>query len=279
MHMKAKEEKSIPPSWKKIAAYPFIQGPILGAGIMALATPGLNWTNHVLNNQKMLWKNAMSGTFVYSSSSIPAYAVVFAIKNVLQSKQEESTALNEFGSSFIAGAFSGLIGTPFEAIAQNKQLTNNPSSISTRQLMIKHNGFSSLFQGAYSIMLREGLWSTVYLTAIPTLTEYFQSKGMPKQQSEALALIMTAGTYGFFSSPLYQLRFKKQQGLTEPIEKKGYVEHAKDIWQQKPQATNAQRIGFFFKACMPRTITTTIAAGLMYKGNELYNDLIKPSKM
>lgn len=277
--MKSKEEKNLNRDWKQVAAYPFVKGPVLGAGVMMLATPGLNWTNHVLNNKPMVWKNAMSGSFIYAFSSIPSYAVVFMTKNLLQDNTEKSNLYRELTTSFIAGAFSGFVGTPFEAIAQNKQLTNNPSSQSVRSLMIKNNGYSSLFQGACSIMFREGIWSTIYLTAIPSMTNYFQSKGIDKNKSEALALILTAGSYGFFSSPLYQLRFKKQFGLTEPIEKKGYLEHAKDIWKQNTDAAPMQRVGFFFKACLPRTATTTFAAALICKGQELYNEWVESKKM
>lgn len=278
MIMESKNDRSQLPFWKSFLQLPFIQGPLLGAGVMTVVTPGLNWTNHVLNGKKMQWRFAMSGSFEYASSAIPSYAVVFMLKKLLQPEHKQVSPLYEFATSFTAGALSGLASTPFEGIAQNKQLSELPTSRETRQRMISYNGYSSLFRGGVSIMLREGLWSTVYLTAIPTLARYFQSSGIKKEQAEGLALILTAGSYGFFSTPLYQLRFRKQQGLTEPSSDKSYLHHTKEIWGQNITGTTVQRLGFFFKGALPRTVTTTVAGALLYKGHELFQELVKPSK-
>ncbi|KTD48261.1 MC/SLC25 family protein [Legionella quateirensis] len=276
--MHSRTDRTELPTWKKYLQFPFIQGPLLGAGVMTLVTPGLNWTNHVLNGKTMQWRFAMSGSFEYASSAIPSYAVVFVLKKLMQPEGQQVSPLYEFATSFTAGAFSGLASTPFEGIAQNKQLSKLPTSQETRHRMIMNNGYNALFQGGFSIMLREGLWSTVYLTAIPTLARYFKSTGMKREQAEGLALVLTAGSYGFFSTPLYQLRFRKQQGLTEPVAGKSYLEHAKDIWNQPGSGGTVQRLGFFFKGALPRTLTTTIAGALLYKGQEMLQELIKPSK-
>ncbi|RUR17268.1 hypothetical protein ELY21_11145 [Legionella sp. km535] len=276
--MQSKKDMFEQPIWKRYLQLPFVQGPLLGAGVMTLVTPGLNWTNHVLNGKTMQWRFAMSGSFEYASSAIPSYAVVFVLKRLMQPESQQVSPLYEFATSFTAGAFSGLASTPFEGIAQNKQLAKLPSSRETRQKIIEHNGYRALFQGGGSIMMREGLWSTVYLTAIPTLAQYFQSKGIKKEQAEGMALVLTAGSYGFFSTPLYQLRFRKQQGLTEPVNEKSYLQHAKAIWNQPSIGGAVQRLGFFFKGAIPRTITTTIAGALLYKGQEVLQELIKPSK-
>ena len=276
--MHSRTDRTELPTWKKYLQFPFIQGPLLGAGVMTLVTPGLNWTNHVLNGKTMQWRFAMSGSFEYASSAIPSYAVVFVLKKLMQPENQQVSPLYEFATSFTAGAFSGLASTPFEGIAQNKQLSKLPTSQETRHRMIRHNGYNVLFQGGLSIMLREGLWSTVYLTAIPTLARYFKSTGMKKEQAEGLALVLTAGSYGFFSTPLYQLRFRKQQGLTETVARKSYLQHAKDIWNQPGNGGTVQRLGFFFKGALPRTLTTTIAGALLYKGQEMLQELIKSSK-
>lgn len=128
-------------------------------------------------------------------------------------------------------------------------------------------------------MMREGLWSTVYMTAIPMMSASLQKQGVEKQYAEPLAMLTVAGAYGLFSSPLNQLRYRKQEGLTGPTINKSYLEHAKDIFNQGPKASNLARVGFFFKAGFPRAVTTTVAAGLMVKGTECYNqavDYFKP---
>ena len=123
-------------------------------------------------------------------------------------------------------------------------------------------------------MMREGLWSTVYMTAIPMMSAWAQKQGVQKKQAELLAVVTVAGAYGLFSSPLNQLRFRKQQGLTESTTTKSYLEHAKDIFNQVPKASNIARMGFFFKAGFPRAVTTTVAAGFMVKGTELYDQAV-----
>ena len=277
--MKNKTDKSEFHFWQQIAQLPFVQGPFLGAGVMTMVTPLLNWTNHVMNDKPMVWRNAMSGSVEYASSAIPSYARVFAIKKVLQPTSGQPSPFYDFFSSFAAGSFSGLASTPFDAVAQNKQLAKIPSSKQTRQQMITLNGYSSLFQGGAATMVREGIWSTVYLTAVPVLTQYFCTKEMKKEQAEGLALILTAGSYGLFSTPLNQLRSRKQIGLTEPLERKSYWQHAQDIWNQKPTANTLQRSAFFFKGAIPRTITTTVAGGLLVKGQELYNEIVTSPKL
>lgn len=276
--MQAKNDKAEQPFWKRYIQFPFVQGPLLGAGVMTMVTPGLNWTNHVLHGKKMELRFVMSGSFEYASSAIPTYAVVFMLKKLLQPDTAQASPLYEFATSFAAGAFSGLASTPFEGIAQNKQISKLPTSKETRQRMIAQNGYSSLFQGGLSIMMREGLWSTVYLTATPTLTRYFISQRMKKEQAEGAALILTAGSYGFFTTPIYQLRFRKQQGLTEQSTPKSYLQHTKDILNQQSRASIVQRAGFFFKGAVPRTVTTTIAGALLYKGQELLNENLSSSR-
>ncbi|CEG56442.1 MC/SLC25 family protein [Legionella fallonii] len=275
--MKEKTEQPKLYAWQQIAQLPFVQGPLLGASVMAAVTPLLNWTNHVMNDKPMVWRNAMAGATEYASSAVPSYATVFFIKRLLQPSSGQTSSFYDFATSFTAGAFSGLANTPFDAVAQNKQFAKLPSSKKTREMMIKHHGYASLFKGGTATMLREGAWSTIYLTAIPILASYFSERGLKREHAEGLALILTAGSYGMLSTPLNQLRSKKQLGLTEPTPIKSYIQHAKDIWNQKPTTSVLQRFSFYFKGALPRTVTTTIAGGLLVEGQELYNTFVKPS--
>lgn len=246
---------------------------------MALVTPCLKWTNHVYKGEKMPRGNYFSGAGAYALSAVPGYATTFAFKALLKKKPEETSQGYELFSSFAAGSFSGFVCAPFEALAQNKQLTHSSSSKETAQQMRSHHGYSSFFRGATSVMLREGLWSTVYMTAIPMMSASLQKQGVEKQYADPLAMLTVAGAYGLFSSPLNQLRYRKQAGLTGATINKSYLEHAKDIFNQAPTASHLTRAGFFFKAGFPRAVTTTVAAGLMVKGTEYYHqavDYFKP---
>lgn len=276
--MKEKTEQKTP-FWAKIAESPWVQGPVLGAGVMALVTPFLKWTNHVYKGEKMPRGNYFSGSGAYALSAVPGYATTFAFKALLNKNPGETSQGYELFSSFAAGSLSGLVCTPFEALAQNKQLTHSSSLKETAQQMHAHHGSSAFFRGAMSVMLREGLWSTVYMTAIPMLSSSLQKQGVEEQYAQPLAMLIIAGAYGLFSSPLNQLRYRKQEGLTTPKANQSYLEHAKDIFNQDLKASNMTRMGFFFKAAVPRAITTTVAAGLMVKGTEYYNHVVDSCKL
>lgn len=264
----------------KTAESPWVQGSVLGAGVITLVTPLLKWTNHVYKGQTMSRGNYFSGAGAYAASAVPGYAATFAFKSLLNKPPEKTSQTYELFSSFAAGSFSGLVCTPFEALAQNKQLTHSSSSKETAKKMRAQNGYCSFFRGASSVMIREGGWSTVYMAGIPMVYLLLQKQGVKKPYAQLLATLTVAGIYGFFSSPLNQLRYRKQEGLTTPNTNKSYLEHIKAIFNQDPKSSKMTRVGFFFKAGFPRAITTTIAAGLMVQGTESYHQAIeyfKPS--
>lgn len=271
--MQEKNEKK-PSFWAKLALSPFVQGPVLGASVMTLVTPLLKWTNHVYKGERMSFANPMSGAVAYATSAVPGYATTFVFKSLFQKPQEETNKQYDLVTSFVAGGASGVVCTPFEALAQNKQLTDNPSSKHTAKKMFNHNGYKAFFQGGASIAMREGLWSMVYLSAIPLMEEALLERGMAKEQAKLYSVVSVAGAYGFFSAPLNQLRFRKQQGLTEVLNQKSYLEHAKDIFNQDPKASSFHRMGSFFKASVPRAITTTVAGGLVVEGKKLYEETV-----
>ncbi len=270
--MQNKTERT-PPFLVKVAEFSWVQGPVLGASVMALITPLLKWTNHVYKGEKMPRGNYFSGAGAYALSAVPGYATTFAFNALMNKKPEESSKGYELFSSFGAGGLSGLVCTPFEAFAQNKQLTRSTSKEIAQQ-MLRHHGYSSFFRGGTSVMMREGVWSTVYMKGIAMMTTSLQQKGVEKQYAQPLATLIVAGAYGFFSSPLNQLRYRKQAGLTTATTNKSYLDHAKDIFNEAPKASNKVRVASFFKAGFPRSVTTTVAAGLMVKGMEFYNQAV-----
>lgn len=274
--MKNNTEQTMP-LLVKLAATPWIQGPVLGAGVMALVTPFLKWTNHKYQGERMPRGSYFSGAGAYAGSAVPGYATTFVFKALLSKKSEETSQGYELFSSFAAGSLSGFVCTPFEALAQNKQLTHSTSSQRTAQQMLTHHGYGSFFRGAISVMMREGLWSTVYMTAIPMVSNLLQEKGVERRYAHPSAMLLVAGAYGLFSSPLNQLRYRKQAGLTEeraPSTNKSYFGHAKDLFNQDPKASMMVRSGHLFKAAIPRAVTTTVAAGLIVIGTEYYNRVV-----
>lgn len=276
--MKNKTEKTTP-LWLQIAEFPWIQGPVLGAAVSTIVTPLLKWTNHTYHREKIPRGNYFSGASVYASSAVPGYATAFAFKALLNQKSENTSQSYELFSSFVAGGLSGFVCTPFEALAQNKQLTHSTSSKETARQMRKYHGYGSFFRGAASITLREGVWSMIYMTAIPMVSKSIEKQSIDKKYAQPLAMLTVAGTYGVLSSPLNQLRYRKQAGLAIPSTNKSYLAHAKDIFNQDLKASAMTRAGFFFRAGFPRAVTTTAAAGLMVKGTEYYHQAVNYFKL
>jgi hypothetical protein len=277
--MQEKKETYQFPQWQHIAAYPFVKGPVLGASVMTMVTPMLNYTNHYLDGKSMPWRNAMTGSKDYAVSAIPSYAMSFALYHFFKQFDTTSSIVYDSLCSFLAGAASGFVSNPFEAVAQNKQLAKLPSTTETMQKMVHHHGFSAPFKGGAVTAGREGCWSLIVLSAIREVSNHMVTMGMEKNKADLFATIVLAGLYGGVSTPVNQFRFRKQQGLTESTPQKSYLAHAKDIWNQDPQAPKSKRVGFFFKGWHLRVATTTIAAGLIYKGNEFYDDLVKSNKI
>lgn len=277
--MQEKKETYQFPQWQHIAAYPFVKGPILGAGVMAMMTPLLNYTNHFLDNKSMPWSKALTGSKDYAVSAIPSYAMSFALYHIFKKFDTTSSMIYDSVCAFAAGAASGFVSNPFEAVAQNKQLAKLTSTTETVQKMVRHHGVSALFKGGAVTAGREGCWSLIVLSAIREVSNQMMNMGMEKTKADLFATIVLAGVYGAATTPVNQFRFRKQQGLTESTPQKSYLEHAKDIWNQNPHAPRSKRVGFFFKGWHLRVATTTIAAGLIYKGNEFYDDLVKSHKI
>jgi len=105
------------------------------------------------------------------------------------------------------------------------------------------------------------------------VSKSLQKQGLNKQTSEFIAVVFVAGTYGFFSAPLNQLRFKKQLDLTKATQNKSYYAHSLAVWNQEANASQLKRIAGFFKAAPQRAITTTIGGAFLVKGAELYDKL------
>lgn len=262
--------------WIQIANHPLVQGPIIGATVSASVTPGLKWGNHVLNGERMPLSKPFAGAGAIAVSAIPAYAVSFFIKQQLNSGDKARSKERELMTSFVSGAFSGFVCTPFDNYAQNKQLLGTSGSRGVLFQIISNHGYTGVFRGGLVTMLREGCWSMLYMSAIPIMAEFLKTQGYSKQKAESASVVSLAGAYGLFSAPLNRLRFLKQVKLTEPRPNASYWSNAKTIFNQEPEASYPKRFAQFFKAGVPRMITTTVAGALMVKGTEYYKNLTKP---
>ncbi|HRD69556.1 MAG TPA: MC/SLC25 family protein [Legionella sp.] len=275
--MKSKSDKTGLNKWQEIALFPVVQGTLLGAFTIFSITPLLNWTNCKMNNQKMNWNKPLAGWRAYTSSAAPSYAAVFALKLLFPSTPDDSFVYN-FSTSFTAGALAGLAGVPSEVIAQNQHLAKLETGSETVKKMKSSNGYGSFFKGGGATMLREGMWSTTYLTSVPGLAHYLQQKGMEKNTAQATAVVTTSVPYAVLSTPFHLFRSKKQFGLTAPINTPSYVQIGKKIWNEDLSASTFQRLSFLFRGARERTVTVLIATILMVKGEEHYTKMIRSMK-
>lgn len=259
------DEKKISQYLSDAAALPVVKGPVVGGCANAAITPLLKWTAHSLQGEKMPSKNLFAGATTIAFSAVPGYGISFLVKAILSKANNQPSTQYDLFSSFTAGAISGFACTPFEALAQNKQLAGQYTMPHMIRTMRSHHGPSVFFHGGLAIAAREGAWSCVYMSLIPSVAKWLEKQGMKEPVATGTAVVTVAGAYGFFSAPLNQLRFRKQQGLMNEGARPSYGQHAKNM------ATE----GAFFKAAPQRMLTATAGAFLVVTGSELYDRCVK----
>jgi Mitochondrial carrier protein len=254
----------------------------IGSCVMTALTPIYYWSNLAFKNQQFGWRDiisrkAMTGAPQYALSAMPVYTAAFGTHTLLTNYFKEKNRLtdgNKMIIAAVAGAFAGFASTPFESIAQNKQLTRIKYPRSTFNQMRHANGISVYLRGALSVILRESAWATTYMAVLPIFSSTLQQTyRIKKNRADIFSSIVTAGTFGILSSPLAQLRFNKQLYLTEKAASKSYLSIINKIYFQQPSASITQRIGFFFKGAKPRGIAATTSAFLIHKGRETFDAL------
>lgn len=254
---------------------PWVKGSLLGSLVLTCITPFIKLTNHTLKGERMPWRNPMSGALALAASAVPNYAITFAVKELLKKEDGQRSKAYDLFTSLASGSASGLACTPFETVSQNKQLTDSKSNVETAKKIMHHHGYQGLFRGASCVIIREGFWAAVFFTAIPNASAALQKQGYEKAKADAMAVLLVAGGNAIFTTPINQLKFRKLQGLTEPGPNKSYWQHVKDIYNQGgSEVTQVKRFGYFYKAWVPRVMTSTCAATVMLKGREAYEDLV-----
>ncbi len=123
------QNDNIKPNWiyfiQKIAVETSV-----GSVVMGALTPFYYWSNCVFNNQQFGWqdlfsKRALTGATQYALSAGPIYTTSFGSNTLLNYYFNDSPYYNNLTKLAIAatsGMLAGIVSTPFEAIAQNKQL-------------------------------------------------------------------------------------------------------------------------------------------------------------
>lgn len=250
---------------------------------VAFGTPFLGWTNLVLNakqtnpNSKIMPylfdKRVFRGFSSYVSFVAPATAMAVSSKKVLDDYLPSFSG-KDFFSAFSSGYLTGLVMTPFEAIAQTATFAPKMSKLNLASKIYQLNGCSALFRGASIVCLREGLWNIACFSAPNKFANWYENLGLNAFFSQAAGAITSGAFCGFITSPFNLLRFNKQKNLDSKSTPESYGQTIKTMLSNKdtlPSIKNAPR---FFRAAVPRSSASAVVATGIYLGSN-YHQLKK----
>jgi hypothetical protein len=253
--------------------HPAVKGSVIGTGVMFLATPGINRVNH---GSKMLWSEAYVGWKPLVATGIVSCATSFYVKDMLGGNEKNASTFQQFWTSAVAGAISGIPLCPLEAI--NKNQTKNVSMADTIKSIYQHHGSIGFFKGTNTMMVRESAWMMMCMTTVSEISKNLCQQGYNQTTAEAFALIFSACVFGFVSAPVNHLRIMKQENLTIAGQKPSYSKLASTLFHGNGNRTFSQSLASCFKDAGVRSLTSAWAGGLFYYGKKYWEENVpKPS--
>ena len=163
-------------TFKDYLEYPLAKGSVLGASVMVAVTPGLNYVSSIVTGNPMPWSRPFTGCVSLAAAGTVNCATTFTIKSLLGGDAKDASDGKRFFTSFMAGMASGLTTCSLESVALN-QLSTKTSMMQTARTMHHHYGFAGFFRGANGMMAREGGWASMYMAAVPILSQRFKEAG------------------------------------------------------------------------------------------------------
>ncbi|MDF1683972.1 MAG: MC/SLC25 family protein [Legionellaceae bacterium] len=249
---------------------PLTKGSILGACVMTTVTPGINLVASQTTGTPMPWSKPFTGARSLAGAGTINCATAFTTKHLLGGDKPEASEWKRFWTASVGGMLAGLTICPFESIAQT-QLTTKTSMTQTASTMYKYYGVQGFFRGTVSMMAREGAWVPMYLEAIPILSKRFKEAGCNQLIADAAGLVVSAGLFGVISAPVNRLRIMKQDKLAKPnAPSASYPNLIRSMFQECPDLKPAERTVRFFKGAGARSVTSALAGGLFFAGNQAY---------
>tara|TARA_Y100000588_G_C14051944_1_gene837621 strand:- start:52 stop:891 length:840 start_codon:yes stop_codon:yes gene_type:complete len=262
-----------------------LQGSMVGTGATLFASPFLGWSNLVIkakehsqnpNIWKLLFdKRVLNGTSTYITAIAPVTATTLTCQNQIMQYLPNNN-LGMITSKLSAGFISGVLCSPFEAIAQNATFNSKMSKWEIVNQIYKNNGITGFGRGTLVLGVRESLWAISYLAAPTYLGCFYESLGMKKKYGQTMAAFTAGGIFGVVSCPLNLLRFHKQNALTQFQENKSYINHCQKLWNQSPRSNIKSKLRFFFNGGLPRAVAASTASTLLHVGMESTDNLFTP---
>jgi len=259
-------------------AFPMVKGTILGGVVTAAATPGINLVASYTIGTPMPWSKPFTGARSLATAGSVACGTGFIIRHLLGGNTHDASEWTRLWTASVGGMVSGLTTCPFESIAQT-QLTTKTSLSHTAHTIYQHHGLPGFFRGAASMAVREGAWFPMYMGSMPILSQRLQDAGYEKSTAHAIAIASSAGLFGVISAPVNRLRIMKQDKLVEPnTPATSYPNLLRAMVQECPDLKPIERTARFFKGAAARSVTSAVAGGLFFYGNEMYGEAINRSK-
>ena len=254
------------------------QGSILGASVLAIATPGLNAVASRTLGTPFPWSKPFTGAGSFSGAGSIACATGFIIKNMLGGNAHDASEWTRLWTASVGGMVSGLTTCPSESIAQT-QLTTKTSLSQTARTIYQHYGMPGFFRGAMSMAAREGAWFPVYMGTMPIVSKRLQDAGCEKVTANITAITSSAGFFGVISAPVNRLRIMKQDKLAEPnTPRTSYGTLLRAMVQECPDLKPAERVARVFTGAGWRSVTSILAGGFLFGGNKAYDTALQWSQ-
>ncbi|WP_367607777.1 MC/SLC25 family protein [Legionella sp. W05-934-2] len=198
---------------------PFFFGLVGGSATITAVTPLLNWSNEVLEAKEKLakqvltttqkpsgefygWRlmfkgNPFRGAFTNVMSVGPNTAIALGSKSFM-APYVPNTSRGDLFTSFVAGFFSGIVSTPFEAMFLNKKGSDGRvmPMRTVASTVVHNNGYRALMRGALAVGTREALWTVTYFSMPNLISPYLVNMGMSEKHAKSTAAFIAGGAFG-----------------------------------------------------------------------------------
>lgn len=272
--MKDTTQSSLYDTFLYFMHHPVVKGSFVGAIGMFAATPGFNAFSH----EKGIWmprNQLFTGWQSLVASGIAGTSTSFTINKMLGGNQEDASFFHRTWATATAGAFSGIVLCPFECITQNRLLSTQNSLKDTTRSIVQYHGYKGFFNGTAAMIVREGSWTLMYMTAVPMISQRLQNAGYNKRAADVIALIVSASMFGIFSTPVNHLRRMKQCNLTNAGTTRSYPQLASQLFHEHSDRAMPQKIMGCFKGAGVRSLNSAWAGFFFCGASEAYNTALE----
>ncbi|KAI5641716.1 mitochondrial carrier protein domain-containing protein [Phthorimaea operculella] len=182
--------------------------------------------------------------------------------NILRDKRGQTKFLHSFTFSSVAGAFSGLCGSPFQYVkTQLQSMSSQTIAVGTQhhhtgmmyafKTIIARDGVKGLFRGAHGMMIRNGIGTASQMPVYETSKEWMKANDLfqqSKYQSAFVASNLGAIVKTAFLCPMDVIMTRL---FNQAIDKSGAGEHYSGIMDCARKTAATEGLTAFYKGMGP----------------------------